>query len=88
MRKYVAKISQAGTSDPVASVMLNTLCGTPVWTRQETGRYLCTPTGAFPAGKTVVTTPHMDDWQESVRTGDLIDGILASAYFKITVKVP
>ncbi len=65
MRKYVAKIMQTGQEDPVASVLLNTLEGVPVWTRIEQGRYLCTLPGAFPADRTVIPTPYMNDLQES-----------------------
>jgi hypothetical protein len=65
MRKYVAKVMQTGQDHPVASVLLNTLNGVPVWTRIEPGRYLCTLAGAFPAEYTVLPTPYMDDLHES-----------------------
>lgn len=45
---YRAIVSQAGTSDPVANVLENTLGGTPVWTRFSQGIYYCTLAGAFP----------------------------------------
>jgi len=50
--KYVAKIVQSSTNDPVATVYENTFSGTPVWTRTGAGRYSCTLTGEFTA-KTV-----------------------------------
>lgn len=41
------------TSAPVATVLENTLGGTPVWSRAATGIYFCTLPNAFPEGKTV-----------------------------------
>jgi len=46
--KYVALLNQSGTSAPTAAVVENTLGGTLVWTRNSTGNYYATLTGAFP----------------------------------------
>ena len=46
-KKYVATISQTGTSDPTVTVLENTL-GDIVWTRALAGRYEGTLVGAFP----------------------------------------
>lgn len=45
---YTALITQFGTNAPVATVLENTLSGTPVWTRTGVGVYPITLTGAFP----------------------------------------
>jgi hypothetical protein len=45
--KYIATISQAGTSDPTVTVLENSI-GNIVWTRAAVGRYQGTLTGAFP----------------------------------------
>jgi len=50
--KYVALLSQSGTSAPTATVLENTLGGTVVWERNDVGSYTGTLTGAFPADKT------------------------------------
>lgn len=46
-KKYVATISQTGTSDPIVTVLENTI-GDIVWTRALAGRYEGTLVGAFP----------------------------------------
>ena len=53
-KKYVALLSQSGTSAPVATVLENSLGGTVVWSRAGEGEYKATLAGAFPAGKTVL----------------------------------
>jgi hypothetical protein len=50
---YTALLSQTGTNAPVATVLENTLGGTVVWSRVDTGMYLATLTGAFTGNKTV-----------------------------------
>ena len=44
---YRALLTQTGTDDPVATVLENTLGGTPVWERSTLGTYTLTLTGAF-----------------------------------------
>lgn len=51
---YTALLTQTGTNAPVATVLENTLGGTVVWSYDDTGVYVGTLTGAFPADKTVV----------------------------------
>jgi hypothetical protein len=46
-KKYIATISQTGTSDPTVTVLENTI-GDIVWTRALAGRYEGTLVGAFP----------------------------------------
>jgi hypothetical protein len=53
-KKYVALLTQTGTSAPVATVLENTLGGTVVWTRSDVGFYEATLTGAFPTSKTII----------------------------------
>ena len=50
---YTALLNQSGTDAPVATVLENTLGGTVVWSRVDTGKYLATLTGAFTGNKTV-----------------------------------
>ena len=52
---YTALITQTGTDAPVATVLQNTTGGTIVWTRNSTGRYLATISGAtYTANKTAI----------------------------------
>jgi hypothetical protein len=52
--KYVALLSQSGTSAPTATVLENTLGGTVVWTRNDVGDYTGTLAGAFSPNKTAI----------------------------------
>lgn len=52
---YVAILVQVETDAPVATVLENTLGGTPVWARSDAGIYSATLTGAFPLGKRLVS---------------------------------
>ncbi len=47
IKVYRALVTQAGTAAPTATVLENTLGGTPVWTRSSAGTYLCTLAGIF-----------------------------------------
>jgi hypothetical protein len=49
---YMALLTQSGTDAPVATVLMNTLGGTVVWTYNGNGSYIATLSGAFPASKT------------------------------------
>lgn len=49
---YKALLTQTGTSAPVATVLVNTLSGTPVWSYSATGRYVLTLTSEFTSAKT------------------------------------
>lgn len=63
-KKYVALISQTGTSAPTATVLENTLGGTIVWTRTAAGAYTGTLTGAFTNNKTFLlmgTIPYLNN---------------------------
>lgn len=53
VKRYVALLSQSGTSAPTAEVLENTLGGTVVWSYDGVGSYLGTLTGAFPGNKTI-----------------------------------
>lgn len=53
-KRYVASLTQAGTDDPVAMVLENTLDGEVVWTRQGPGLYKGTLVDAFPDAKTII----------------------------------
>lgn len=56
-KEYVAILEQSGTGDPVATVLVNTLGGVPVWTRVNEGYYYGTLANAFPFAKTHITPP-------------------------------
>ena len=49
---YVALLTQVAESDPTATIVDNTLTGTPVLTRQSAGIYHLTLTGEFTASNT------------------------------------
>jgi hypothetical protein len=51
---YVALLGQTGTSAPSATIIQNTLSGTPVWSRESTGIYVLTLASEFTANKTTV----------------------------------
>jgi hypothetical protein len=53
-KKYVALLTQTGTSAPTATVLDNTLGGTLVWSYDGVGSYIGTLTGAFTSNKTAV----------------------------------
>lgn len=53
-KKYVALLSQTGTSAPTATVLENTLSGSIVWSYDNVGSYEGTLTGEFISNKTVV----------------------------------
>lgn len=59
---YTALLNQSGSNDPVATVLENTLGGTPVWTRSGTGTYICTLTGAFTLNKTFCSAMYGTVW--------------------------
>lgn len=62
VKKYVALLTQSGTSAPVATELENTLGGTVVWTRLGAGQYRGTLTGAFLQAKTwYEIKPFLDD---------------------------
>tara|TARA_R110000823_G_scaffold306384_9_gene428776 strand:+ start:1184 stop:1582 length:399 start_codon:yes stop_codon:yes gene_type:complete len=49
---YTILLTQAGNSDPVATILQNTLSGVPVWTRNGVGDYTVTLAGVFTVNKT------------------------------------
>jgi hypothetical protein len=65
--KYIATISQTGTSDPTVTVLENTI-GDIVWTRTTNGDYRGTLTGAFPdQDRTYLTLSNTDQSQVLIR---------------------
>lgn len=53
-KKYTALLTQTGTNAPVATILENTLSGTPVWTYGDVGYYICTLSGVFIDSKTTI----------------------------------
>lgn len=45
---YAASLTQAGTSKPTATLLQNTIGGTPSWEYSDVGQYTINITGAFP----------------------------------------
>lgn len=75
VKVYRATLSQTGTSSPTATVLVNTLGGTVVWTRSSAGSYLATLAGAFPD-----QTKNFASIIYGVNTSDAeIDGLIVSA---------
>lgn len=54
VKKYVALLSQSGTSAPTATVLENSLGGTLVWSYDAIGQYHATLTGVFTANKRII----------------------------------
>jgi hypothetical protein len=59
-KKYVALVTQTGTTAPTVEVLENTLSGTPVWSRSGVGDYFLTLNGEFPLNKVwcVISSPN------------------------------
>jgi hypothetical protein len=51
---YTALLTQTGTDAPVATILQNTLGGTPVWGYTSAGLYTVTLAGVFTVNKTVI----------------------------------
>ena len=54
IKRYLALLTQSGSSSPTATVLENTLGGTPVWARTSAGIYTLTLSGAFTTSKTQI----------------------------------
>jgi len=84
---YMALLTQSGTDAPVATVLMNTLGGTVVWTRSLGGVYLATLAGVFLAAKTWFTpafgsdgvTMGSSDILKFVRTSDNVMTLTTTA---------
>lgn len=68
---YKALLSQSGTNAPVATVLVNTLSGTPVWSYDSVGTYRLTLAGEFVSGKTAVNINAFIDAADGNRIGAL-----------------
>ena len=81
---YTALMSQAGTDDPVVTVLENTLGGTPTWSTSLSGYCSATLSSAFSANKTVcfISTP-TDDY--GVSHISRFDSNTVRAYYSIGV---
>jgi hypothetical protein len=58
---YKATLTQTGTSAPVATVLVNTLSGTPVWSYVSVGLYKLTLTSEWAANKTALYSINIPD---------------------------
>lgn len=57
IKQYIATLTQSGTDAPVATEIINTLGGTPVWERTGSGQYKMTLAGAFTKSKFLTRMP-------------------------------
>lgn len=53
IKVYRALLTQTGTAAPAATVLENSLGGTPTWARTGIGVYTCNTSTLFPSGKTL-----------------------------------
>jgi hypothetical protein len=58
---YKALLTQSGTDAPVATVLENTLSGTPVWSYTNVGLYRLTLNGEWSANKTGLFALNVSD---------------------------
>lgn len=68
-KMYLALLTQSGTDAPVATVLVNTLGGTLVWSRVNAGNYEGTLSGVFLETKTVILTPSIFNFLDSNSAG-------------------
>ena len=75
---YKALLTQTGTAAPVATVLANTLSGTPVWSYDYVGGYILTLASAFPTGKTLmyISTKNTGSQSCVIAEGDGLNTIL------------
>ena len=68
-KSYVAIMNQSGTSAPVATIVKNDI-GNIVWTRNSSGIYYGTLSGAFTVNKTICIAPngYDDGYEDNVCT--------------------
>ena len=71
---YKALITQSGTDAPVATALVNTLSGTPVWSRDSTGFYKLTLASEFPIAKTIYSVTPSDNSANSQILISLFNG--------------
>jgi hypothetical protein len=68
---YTALLSQSGTSDPTATILGTNEIGAIIWTRNSTGNYTGTLTGAFTNNKTWLIC------QKGDGTGSFVNALLS-----------
>lgn len=71
---YKALLTQTGTSAPVATVLVNNLSGTPVWSYDSAGFYKLTLAGEFILGKTIYNIVPSDNSANSQILASLFNG--------------
>ena len=72
-KSYVAILNQSATAPPIATVIKNTLGGTIIWSRVDTGWYKATLSGAFTPDKTVIFITN-GIGQPTFISGEVYDG--------------
>lgn len=98
---YTALLTQSGTDAPVATVLENTLGGTPVWSRQASGTFRATLTNLFTSNKSTAFVANdyvngnsehstgsftADDYYE-MYTYTMTNGITDDVSFAIEIRV-
>lgn len=98
-KKYVALLTQSGTSAPTVIVLENTLSGNPASSYFSQGRYRLTLTGAFPnANKVAILLGHTDgssqlvaSWVDAnkieVNTSDFAASFQNNLLFNDTIEI-
>lgn len=96
---YTALLTQAGTANPTATTLGTNSIGAIVWTRDSTGFYIGTLTGAFPANKTwfsitceagttsVASLVRIDDNQVGLENFFTIDGVYQDEFTNKAIEI-
>jgi len=81
---YKALLTQTGTSAPVATVLVNTLSGTPVWSRSSAGTYVLTLASEWQTNK--VFMPPFNTWNgTNVPVVPIYDGSGITGYYLLRI---
>lgn len=70
--QYTALLTQTGTSNPTAQILYNSL-GTITWTRDATGVYKGTLSGAFDTNKTAITIGQNNTGKTGIAYANLVN---------------
>ena len=95
---YKALLTQTGTDAPVATVLVNTLSGTPVWSYFGVGRYRMTLVGQFLTGKVIFLLGNsdfsfsfaayrVDDDTIEVNTGSFVPALQDSFLYETSILI-
>ncbi len=84
-KEYTVILNQSGTNAPIPIILTNTLGGTPIWTYDSTGYYICTLSDTFTVNKTWAPGVYASDASLEVQLNDINSfGILVTNDFGAT----